>query len=263
MDIATVGGLLLAWSALFISVFMEGGNIGMFLNIPALILILGGSLGATVISFSMDTIKGLVPVLKNAFFAKKIDTAEVIRTLVGLAEKARREGLLSLESEVENIDDPFLRKGIQLVADAFDMELTKSILETELSYIEERHKIGESVFTTLGGFSPTLGIIGTVLGLVHALSKLEDPSTMGAAIASAFLATFYGISFANLIFLPIGNKLKARNQEEILMREAMIEGILSIQAGDNPRIIEEKLKVFLAPMLRGKVEWGRGAYAER
>jgi len=178
---------------------------------------------------------------------REMKPSDVIQTLVGFATKARREGLLGLEDEIAQVNDNFLKKGIQLVVDGTDIELVRSILETDLSFLETRHKMGEGVFGTLGGFAPTLGIIGTVMGLVNALSSLENASKVAGAIAVAFIATFYGIGFANLIFLPLSFKLKAKSAEEVLIREVMIEGILSISAGDNPRIVEEKLKAFLSP----------------
>jgi chemotaxis protein MotA len=176
-----------------------------------------------------------------------MNPASVIATLVGFATKARREGLLGLEDEIANVNDSFLKKGIQLVVDGTDIELVRSILETDLAFLETRHKLGEGFWGTMGGYAPTIGIIGTVMGLVNALSQLENASKVAGAIAVAFIATFYGIGFANLIFLPISFKLKAKSAEEVLIREVMIEGILSISAGDNPRIVEEKLKAFLSP----------------
>jgi chemotaxis protein MotA len=261
MDTATVGGLVLAWGALIASLYMEGGHLGNFANLPAFILIVGGSFGVTIVAFPLSAMKSLVSVTRNAFFEKKMELSDTIRTIVKFSEKARKEGLLALESEVAKIDDDFLKKGIQLVADGFDMQVTRSILETELNFLEERHKTGETFYATLGGFAPTLGIIGTVLGLVHALGQLEDPSKMGSAIAGAFIATLYGVSFANMIFLPIGSKLKVRHQDEMLIRQVMIEGILSIEAGDNPRITEEKLKVFMPPKARAGVERDKVAQA--
>jgi chemotaxis protein MotA len=219
----------------------------MFLQLSAFFIVFGGTLGATIISYPWPVFKNILTVLKQAFFSKEMDPSSVIQTLVGFASKARREGLLGLEDEIANVDDAFLKKGIQLVVDGTDIELVRSILETDLTFLETRHKMGEGMFTTMGGFSPTLGIIGTVMGLVNALGQIETATKVAHSIAVAFIATFYGISFANLIFLPLGNKLKAKTADEVLIREVMIEGILSISAGDNPRIVEEKLKAFLSP----------------
>ncbi|MDD5308942.1 MAG: flagellar motor protein [Deltaproteobacteria bacterium] len=250
MDIATIGGLILAWTAVVASALMEGTNMRALASVPAVLLVVVGSLGATMIGFPIQTVKNLPSILRNAFFGRKLDLSENIRQIVSLAEKARRAGILALEDEADQIKDPFLRKGVQLAVDGFDIEETRGILENELANLDARHKVGEAFFATMGGFSPTLGIIGTVLGLVNALGKLDSPSEMGEAIAAAFVATLYGVSVANLAFLPIGAKLKARNDAEMLVREAMVVGILAIEAGEAPRNIEEKLRVFLAPRER-------------
>ncbi len=253
MDFATVIGLLVAWGALVGSLLMEGGDVRALINIPAALLVFGGTLGAATISFRMNQIMGLPDVLKRAFDDSAHDPAEVIRLLVRFAERARREGMLVLEAEAKRVDDAFLQKGIRLAIDGTDPETVRDILETELHFLQSRHKTGESIFITLGGFAPTLGIIGTVMGLIHMLANLSDPGKMGPLIAGAFIATLYGVSSANLLFLPLANKLKARSQEEVAIREVMIEGILAIQAGDNPRMVDEKLKSFLAPRLRQTV----------
>lgn len=250
MDLATIIGMLLAWGALIGSLVMEGGELKALINLPAALLVFGGTVGAATVSFRMSQIMGLPGVLAQAFREKTYDLAEVIAMMVGFAEKARREGLLTLEEEAREINDPFLQRGMRLAIDGTEPELVREILTTELHFLQARHKTGESIFTTMGGFAPTLGIIGTVMGLIHMLANLSDPAKMGPLIAGAFIATLYGVSSANLIFLPIGNKLKARSAEEVVVREIMMEGILAIQAGDNPRIVEEKLKAFLAPKLR-------------
>jgi chemotaxis protein MotA len=254
MDIATVGGLLLGWTAVIVSAVLEGTNMNALASVPAVLLVVAGSLGATMIGFPIQTLKNLPGILRTAFFGKKLDLVENIQRIVGLAEKARRAGILALEDEAEQIADPFLRKGIQLAVDGFDISETQTILENELANLDARHKVGEAFFGSLGGFAPTLGIIGTVLGLVNALGKLENPSEMGEAIAGAFIATLYGVSVANLVFLPIGAKLKARNEAEMHVREAIIVGVLAIEAGEAPRNIGEKLKVFLAPTARSALE---------
>jgi chemotaxis protein MotA len=209
-------------------------------------------------SFPTDSIMEFWPVLKKAFRRQELNPTAIVTQLVGFATKARREGLLGLEEEAEAIPDPFLKKGLQLVVDGTDIEMIRNIMETDIAFLESRHKIGESIFGTMGGFSPTLGIIGTVIGLIHALSAFgageADPVALVAAIATAFIATFYGISFANLIFLPISFKLKQNSQQEVLLREVMLEGILAISAGDNPRIVEEKLKAFLPPRMKMDLE---------
>ncbi len=250
MDLATIIGLLLAWGALLVSLIMEGGDVRTLINIPAALLVLGGTFGAAIISFRMNQIMEIPGIMRQAFSEPTLDAGEVIRFLVKLAERARREGLLVLEDECKKIRDPFMQKGVRLAIDGTDQELIREILTTEIHFLQSRHRVGESIFTTLGGFAPTLGIIGTVMGLVHMLANLSDPSKMGPLIAGAFIATLYGVSSANLIFLPLANKLKARSTQEVLIREVMVEGILAIQSGDNPRIVDEKLKAYLAPRLR-------------
>lgn len=250
LDTATVLGMIVAWGALLGALLLEGGNPRALINGPAALLVFGGTFGAGIISFRMSQLKSLPAVLAQAFTEKSQDVSEVIALLVGFAERARREGLLVLEEEVDTLTDPFLLRGVQLAIDGTDPELVRDILTTELHFLQARHRVGESIFTTLGGFAPTLGIIGTVVGLIHMLSSLSDPGRMGPLIASAFLATLYGVASANLLFLPIAKKLRARSTEEVLIREVMVEGILSIQAGDNPRVVEEKLKAYLAPRIR-------------
>lgn len=263
MDFATVGGIVLAFSGLVIGILIEGAALGSFFGVSALIIIFFGTIGATMVGFSMKQMAEIPKIVKHAFIQKTFDAAGVIATLVSFAEKARREGLLVLEDDAGKLDDKFLQKGIQLVVDGTDMELVRNIMNTELSFLETRHKVGENIFMTFGGFAPTLGIIGTVMGLVFVLGRgVENPEEAVHGIATAFLATLYGICSANMIFIPIANKLKLKSQEEVLLREIMIEGILSIQAGDNPRIVEEKLKAFLPPAAREGVKpGGAGARA--
>jgi chemotaxis protein MotA len=253
MDLATILGFVLAWGAFFGSVLLEGGDLKAFANPSAILLVFGGTLGATTMSFPLAEIKQIPSIIKHAFKGGEEDIAAVIGKLVSFAERARREGLLALEEEARDITDEFLKKGVQLAVDGTDPELVRVIMQTEIAYLEERHSTGANIFLTMGGFAPTLGVIGTVAGLVHMLANLSDPSSMGPSIASAFIATLYGVSSANLVFLPLGNKLKHRSQGELLMREIMMEGILAIQAGDNPRVVEEKLKAFLSPNERTHV----------
>jgi len=254
MDIATLIGLILAWGAFFGSILIEGGDLSALLNPSAALLVFGGTLGASMICFPLSTITSLPGIVKNAFLSKKEDVGHLIKTLVGYAEKARREGLLALEDEVSKMSDPFLKKGVQLAIDGTDPELVREIMETDIQFLGARHHEGANLFGTMGGFAPTLGVIGTVSGLVHMLANLSDPGSMGPSIAAAFIATLYGVCSANLLFLPLGNKLKAISHEEVLVREIMMEGILAIQAGDNPRIVEEKLKAFLSPKIRRAIE---------
>jgi chemotaxis protein MotA len=265
LDIATIMGLVLGWGGLFLSLIWESNwdisHLAAYANGPGLMIIAAGTSGATIISFSMEEIKSLGAVLRNAFKTKNQDAVNVVTTLVGYAGKARREGLLGLEEDIQTIEDPFLKKGLQLVVDGTDMEMIREILETDTAYMQSRHKVGADIMTAAGGFAPTLGIIGAVAGLISALGTVSDPSKLTGAIAVAFTATFYGIGFANLIFLPLGGKLQMRSKQEAFTRELMLVGVLAISAGDNPRIVEEKMKAFMAPADREKLA-GAGEKAE-
>jgi chemotaxis protein MotA len=250
MDLATLIGLLLGVGCVVGSFLMEGGNFAQLINIPAGIIVFGGTFGAAMASSPLRRVVAMPVLFRHALFTKPHDASEIIQSLVNFALKARREGLLVLEADAKEINDPFLQSGLQLAIDGTDPELVRDILRTDLEFVQERHKEGADLFKTLGGFAPTLGIIGTVMGLIHMLGQMSEPGKMGPAIAAAFIATLYGVCSANLLYIPISNKLKVRSAEEVLLREIMIEGILSIQAGDNPRIVEEKLKAFLPPKER-------------
>ncbi|MDP9110332.1 MAG: motility protein A [Candidatus Eremiobacteraeota bacterium] len=259
MDFATIAGLVLGFGAIFLAGYIGGADPRIiFGRWEAIFLILGGTLGATLTSFPMRTfLSGFFGGLKTAFAEVNHHERDVIATLVSFAEKARREGLLALENEAAALDDEFMRKGIQLVIDGRDTEIIRKVLETEVSNSQEAGTKAESVYNCLGGYSPTLGIIGTVLGLIGMLKGLSEmgnstniAGTIGVATAQAFVATFFGIMFANLLWLPIATKIKERSGQLLLVREIMIEGILAIQAGDNPRLLEEKLLAFLDPKER-------------
>lgn len=250
MDLATVIGLVVAWGALLTALFMDGGKAKDLLNPSALILVVGGTLGATIVAFSLQQIKGLPGILRNAFYCNDTDLARLIRVMVEFARKARKEGILTLEGEAKHLDNKFLQMGVRLVVDGTPSEMVREILETEIVCLQDRHKVGENIFATMGGFAPTLGIIGTVMGLIHMLSALDQPGKMGPAIATAFVATLYGVALANLVFIPISNKLKTRTNDEIIAYDMIVEGILSIQAGDNPRMVEAKMLAFLPPKHR-------------
>jgi chemotaxis protein MotA len=256
LDFATILGLVIAVAALAISAWI--GKVDttiIFARYEAFLLVFGGTIGATMISFPMRVfLRGLREGLRTAFVEPVYHERDVIATLVSFAEKARREGLLALENEAAALEDEFMRKGIQLVIDGRDTDIIRKILETEVLFVQERNAKAEAVFMTMGGYSPTLGIIGTVLGLIAMLKGLGTlggsgnvAGQLGVATAQAFVATFFGIALANLLWLPLGTKIKERAGQQLLMREIMIEGILSIQAGDNPRLLEEKLHAFLDP----------------
>lgn len=257
MDITTIVGLILGLASLVGAFVLEGGHISALFEYTAAIIVFGGTFAAICIGTPMEQMKELPNIVKHAFTHKSRNPLEVIDDLVTLATIARREGILALEEKIETYDDEFFKNGVRLVVDGVDPELVRSIMETELSFIEDRHSKGAAVFEQAGGFAPTMGIIGTVMGLVHVLGNLEDASKLGPSIAVAFIATLYGVASANIAWLPIANKLKVRSKQEVLIRELMIEGILSIQAGENPNILGQKLKVFLAPKNRDRQEDAR------
>lgn len=244
MDISSLLGILLGTVLLIIGMMMEG-DLRVFWSLSSVLIVFGGTFASVMINFTMDQIKSVFSLLKVAFTSNtNVRSQEIISTLVHFAEVSRREGLLSLEERAQAVDEPFLQKGIQLVVDGTDPELVRNILEIELISLEERHSIGHRIFAQMGAWAPAYGMIGTLIGLIVMLSELNNPDMIGSGMAVAMITTFYGSVASNLIFLPIAGKLRIKTEEEILMKQIMIEGILSIQAGENPRIVEEKLKSF-------------------
>jgi len=251
MDVATIGGLIIGIGAVLVSFVMEGGNLGAIVQPPAMLIVIGGTIGASIVTTSLKTLKTVPNLLKTALFSWPVDPLRTIDLIVKMSEKARREGILGLENDLKDIRDPFFRKAIQLVIDGTEITVLKTILETEIAYIEDRHKRGILLFQKMGGFSPTLGIIGTVLGLIHTLGSTGNADRMAEAIAGAFIATLWGVALANLCYLPMGDKLKLRHEEELATLDLVMEGVISIQSGDNPRVVKTKLLSFVSPNLRG------------
>ncbi|NPV71242.1 MAG: flagellar motor protein [Firmicutes bacterium] len=261
MDVGTLVGLGLGFTFIILGI-VQGGNLAGFWDFPSIMITCGGCLASTVVAYPLLQLSAVTKVLRKAFMTKNDDPSSIIDFLVQFAEKARREGLLSLEEDADQLEDDFLKKGIQLVVDGTDPELVRTMLETELAFLEERHKQGQAMFETMGSMAPAYGMIGTLIGLIQMLRTLDDPKKIGPGMAVAIVTTFYGAVLSNLVFMPIANRLKVRTAEEILLKEVMIEGILSIQSGDNPRIVEEKLKSFLAPNLRKSTRGRIGEVAE-
>jgi chemotaxis protein MotA len=252
MDFATIGGLVLGISAIVVSYILEGGHLSSVVQLPALMIVIGGTIGASTVTTSFSTVLAIPTYLRIALFSRHHDSEHTIGRIIKMAERARREGILGLESELSKIDQPFFQKAMQLVIDGTEITALKSILETEISFMEDRHRKGIELFRKMGGFAPTMGIIGTVLGLIHTLANTGEPARMASAIASAFIATLWGVATANLIYLPISDKLKMRHDEEMSNLELVMEGAVSIQSGDNPRIIRNKMMSFLKPEARQK-----------
>jgi chemotaxis protein MotA len=254
MDIATIVGLIVAFGGVIVGFIMEGGKPLSLIEPSAMVIVFGGTLGATITSFSLKHITSLPNIARQAFFAHNADRVVMVKLIVELARKARQSGILSLESEASKIDDRFMKRAIQLIVDGTPPEMVREVLETEVDAMGTRHKIGEEVFSTAGGYAPTLGVIGTVMGLVHMLENLDEPGGMGPSIAMAFIATLYGVVSANLIFLPIAAKLRARSAEERSIYDVAIEGILALQAGDNPRVVAMRMRAHLPPALAKQLD---------
>jgi chemotaxis protein MotA len=250
MKATTAIGIVIAFVGLALGATMEGSQIPAFFNVPALVIIMSGTIGAVMASTSFESMKAIPALYKKAIGGVVPDLNERAQLLVSLAERARREGLLALDDEVAKIDDEFVKKGLQLVVDGTDADIVAEVLEIETEAMGGRHSAAGKVFKDAGGFSPTIGIIGTVMGLIHVLENLDNPETLGPAISGAFIATLYGVAMANIIFLPTANRLAGLSKAELELRTLTLEGILGIQAGDNPRILAEKLQSFIPPAER-------------
>jgi chemotaxis protein MotA len=252
-------GISIGFVALIAGFLIEGGTVLGLFGASALLIILGGTLGATLTSFTISDVVRIPYLFMQSMRMPRNDEVELVELFVNMSEKARREGLLVLETDVQgeltdDRYDPLIRKGVSLVVDGTDPELIRTILEQEIYGFEERRKREAAIFEAAGGFSPTMGIIGTVLGLIQVMTRLKDPSTLGPSIALAFLATLYGIALANLVWLPVANKLKLKMKIQKMKKEMIIAGVQSLQNGDNPRVVREKLAGFLEEDKRQAVE---------
>jgi len=242
MDVSALAGLGLAVAALVVSLLIEGGNFASLINPSALVLILGGTLGATIMSFPKRQAMSLVGWIVRALRGGEPNLREIIEALVSFAEMARREGLMSLEGKLSTVGNPLVAHGLELVASALDIDQIRSILEGEVEEIQQHLDTGAAMLEAAGGYSPTMGIIGTVMGLIHVLGNISSPEKLAASIATAFLATFYGISFANLFWLPLANKLKQMARVQRSMHEIIIEGLVAVAQGTNPRLVRDRLE---------------------
>ncbi len=255
MEFATPVGLVIAFVAICLSYVIEGGSPVVIVSNPgALVLVFGGTLGVALASNKLSDVgpgvKATLSVLKPG---KKVDGAAVVGELMQYADVARRDGLLALEEKAKEVEDPFLKRGLELVIDGTDSSEVAEVLDADIAAMKERHKVAAKFHADCGAFAPTIGIIGTVLGLILALSHMEDPAEMGHAIAAAFLATLWGVMSANVFFLPVSNKMKRSSAVEVQYRQMVVEGVLAIQAGVSPRAVGEKLKSHLPPTVRESV----------
>lgn len=258
MDPGALIGMIIGGALILVSIIFEGGASAIpgYINMPAMMITIGGTLAATLIRYPIPTVIGAIAVVKKAIFVKIGVAEEVIRQLVEYCKISRREGLLGLEKEIEKINDEFLIKAIRLLVDGSDSDTLRSILGTEIDNVRQRHGTGKGIVEFAGTIFPAFGMIGTVLGLIAMMRKLDDPSHIGEAMAVAFIATFYGVTFSNLVLLPLGGRLDTLSKKELFLKEIVMEGVISIQKGDSPMITEDKLKSFLQPKAASKLSSG-------
>ncbi len=251
MDIATLIGLVASFGLMLMAI-LQGGSLSIFIDVASMLIVFGGTAGVALVNFPLGDVLSAVNVAKKAFLFKETNT-NLLEQLMEFANKARKEGILSLQSSIDTIEDEFLIKALQMAVDGQEPDDLKGMLNTEIDYIQERHSLGISIFESLGAISPAMGMVGTLIGLVQMLQNMSDPSSIGPAMAVALLTTFYGAVLANVIFLPIAGKLKTRSKTELLQKTIIVEGMGSILSGENPRVMEQKLHAFIAPKLRESV----------
>ena len=250
MDKSTFGGILLALGGILAGLLLEGGKLGQIMQPTAAMIVFGGTIGAVMVQFPMKVVFAAAKSLMRVFFEKSMDPGELIKELVRYANKARKDGIVSLDAELADIQDPFMKKSLMLAVDGTEPQELRKMMELELDNKEETEERVPQVFESAGGFAPTIGIIGAVLGLIQVMQHLENIDEVGKGIAVAFVATIYGVGSANLFFLPAAGKLKIRTREEHLLREMTLEGVISILEGMNTRMLETKLLGYLAEQER-------------
>ena len=252
MDLLTVIGIILAIGAIVGGQILEGGHLGSIVQLTAAVIVIGGTVAAVMVNYPMAIFLKALANAKMIFFNVNVDSRAMIAQIVQLATLSRKQGLLALEDKLKTLTDPFLKKGLQLVIDGTEAKAIREILEIEVEQFEDENNLSGKVYESLGGFAPTIGILGAVLGLIHVMENLADPSKLGSGIAVAFVATIYGVGSANLIFLPMGGKIKLKTRELVLARQLIIEGLVSLSQAENPKMIEEKLSGYLPESQRAK-----------
>ncbi len=250
MDIATLAGII-AGFGLLIGTIMLGGGAGAFIDIPSVMIVVGGSTAATLINFNMSQFVAAVKIAAKTIKAEKDDSLALIEKFIELAQLARRDGILALDRALKDVEESFMRGGLEMAVDGTEPDTIRDIMETEVAGIQDRHKVGQGIFSALGAYAPAFGMIGTLIGLVKMLGNLDDPSSIGPSMAVALITTFYGAVLGNLVYLPMAGKLKQKSIIEVKTRRMIIEGVLSIQRGVHPKNIERKLKNYIAPKQRG------------
>ena len=245
MDITSIFGIFFGILCILLGQMMEGGNMAQLMQITAAFIVFGGTAGAVILSFPMEDLIQSGKELKLVFFQGAVNYNAVIEKIINYAQKARKEGVISLESDAKNETDPLIKMGLEAVSDGADPALVRDMMETLLSRIETQKNGAAKVWESFGGYAPTVGIIGAVLGLIQVMQNLSDPSKLGSGIAVAFVATVYGVGSANLIAIPLASKIKLKAKQNMVAQEMVIEGIMSIQAGESPTLIERKLTAYL------------------
>jgi chemotaxis protein MotA len=258
MDLGTIIGIGAGFLFVGMTIVTSGGSVFLYLNLPSALMVIGGSFSAMLVANPMSRMLGIMRYANHALRTPDWQEEKIINDLVGFSDRARREGLLALEDNLDQVEDEFMRKGIQLVVDGTDPDIIKNILYNDLNQIQERHDTGIKLFDDWGKIAPAFGMIGTLTGLIAMLANLEDQSGIGQGMALALITTMYGALFANLVLIPIKSKLEDRDKEETRAKEIIVEGILSIQSGDNPRILLEKLVSFLPPAQREAIRQESG-----
>lgn len=246
MDIMTILGVVLAIGAILGGQVLEGGHVGSIMQLTAFIIVIGGTIGAICVQSPLSVMLKSISMLSLALFDQKQDLKGDITRIIELANLSRKQGLLALEAKLKEVKDPFFRKGVQLIVDGTDAKLVSEILEVEVEHDEEEGVTAAKVYEAAGGYAPTVGIIGAVLGLIHVMENLSDPSKLGGGIAVAFVATVYGVGSANLLFLPLANKMKLKLKYQAANRTMIITGLVGMAQGENPRLLQEKLEGYLS-----------------
>jgi len=259
MDVATVVGLIMGIALVLGSIAIGGGGVSPFFNIPSLMITVGGSAAALLINFPLKNVLSVFGVVKNCFMTSLPSSTAIIEKFKDLAGVVRSQGMLALEEELPNVDDDFLKRGLELVIGGSSKEVVQYVLETEVTYIEQRHQTGKKILESTAAAAPAFGMIGTLIGLVQMLRELDDPSQIGVGMATALLTTLYGALIANLFCIPLSGKLENRSQEEVMVRELMISGLTALVEGQAPRAIEERLHAFLSPSSRPMPEQSEAA----
>lgn len=254
MDITTILGVISGISLIVVAIIMRMGGVGLkgFFDVSSMFITFGGAFAATLVNYPMKQVLGVFKIAKKVLTEREENPAKLINQFIYFTKIAHKQGILELEKELNKVNNEFLKRGVQLVVDGADQERIRSELETEITFIRERHRIGQEIFLTLGTYCPAFGMIGTIMGLIMMLARIEDQSQIAGGMAVALLTTFYGAVAGYLFFLPVAGKLKRRSEDEIFIKEVIIRGVLSLQAGEIPSVMEAKLKAYLAPQLRKK-----------